>query len=133
LNNPSVSNPILTTSVDATYFIRISSSSLCPVTDTLKVQVFARPGVYVPTGFTPNRDGSNDQLTPITVHIKEIKSFKVFNRYGELVFSTNQIGEGWNGIYKGLLQPQGAYVWLFEGVDNTGNSIKAKGSSLLLK
>ena len=133
LNNPSVSNPILTTSGDATYFIRISSSSLCPVTDTLKVQVFARPGVYIPTGFTPNRDGLNDQLTPIPVHIKEIKSFKVFKRFGELVFSTNKIGEGWYGIYKGSLQPQGVYVWLFEGVDSKGNSIKEKGNSLLLR
>lgn len=133
LNNPSVSNPILTTSDDATYFIRISSSSLCPVTDTLKVLVFASPGVYVPTGFTPNRDGLNDQLTPIPVHIKEIKSFKVFNRYGELVFSTNKMGDGWNGIYKGLLQPLGVYVWLFEGVDGKGNSIKAKGNSVLLR
>ena len=133
LNNPSVSNPILTTSSDATYLISISSSLFCPVTDTLKVQVFASPGVYIPTAFTPNRDGLNDKLTPIPVHIKEIKSFKVFNRYGELVFSTNKIGEGWNGIYKGSLQPQGVYVWLFEGVDSKGSSIKEKGNSLLLR
>lgn len=133
LNNSSVSNPILTTSSDATYFIKISSSSLCPVTDTLKVQVFARPGVYIPTAFTPNKDGLNDQLTAIPVHIKEIKSFKVFNRWGELVFSTNKMGEGWNGIYKGALQPQGVYVWLFEGLDSKGNSIKEKGNSLLLR
>ncbi|RYE23053.1 MAG: gliding motility-associated C-terminal domain-containing protein [Sphingobacteriales bacterium] len=133
LSNPSVSNPILTSNTDATYFITISSASLCPVTDTLTVQVFDRPGVYVPNGFTPNKDGLNDHLSPIAIHIKEIKSFQVFNRWGELVFSTNKIGEGWDGIYKGSLQPQGVYVWLFEGVDSKGNFIKEKGTSLLLR
>lgn len=56
------------------------------------------PLVYVPNSFTPNEDGLNDEFTPIVRGV-ESYSFSVFNRWGELLFETKEIGKGWNGKF----------------------------------
>jgi gliding motility-associated-like protein len=66
-------------------------------------------------------------------NIREIKFFRVFNRWGELVFETNIIAEGWNGVYKGKLQVSDTYTWTCEAVTNCGKTIMRSGNSLLLR
>jgi hypothetical protein len=56
--------------------------------------------LFVPKAWTPNNDGHNDKLFPLTVNIRELKYFRVFNRWGQLVFETNIIGEGGTACYK---------------------------------
>lgn len=132
LNNPAIVDPVVTTNQNRRYLITILTPLACPVTDTLDVQVFQRPAIYVPTGFTPNGDGKNDLLKPAGVQLKEL-SFKVMNRWGEVVFMTKKQEEGWNGIYKGRLQPTGTYVWIVEGKDTGGTIIKEKGTTTLIR
>ncbi len=133
LSDPNSARPIVTVAADAVYFVRIGQSIGCPVTDTVNVRVFNETQVYVPNAFTPNGDGKNDVLRPVPVHIREIKYFRVMNRWGEVVFETNRIGEGWNGIYKGKPQPNGVFVWIFDGVDVDGKRILVKGTSVLIR
>ncbi|WP_457825312.1 T9SS type B sorting domain-containing protein, partial [Staphylococcus aureus] len=71
----------------------------------------------MPSGFTPNKDGKNDILKPITVGISTLNYFAVYNRYGELIYKTTQLGQGWDGWYNGVLQPPGTYVFQTEGLD----------------
>ena len=59
------------------------------------------PDIHVPQAFTPNNDGHNDKLFVYTVNIKELKYFKVFNRWGQLVFQTNSTTVGWDGMFNG--------------------------------
>ena len=89
--------------------------------------------VFVPTAFTPNNNRANDNLQPYFLNVAELKYFKVFNRWGQLVFETNTIGRGWDGSIKGVRQPTETYTWILECVDVKGKKIKESGKSLLIR
>ena len=74
------------------------------------------PDVFVPNAFSPNGDGTNDQLETfisVDLPLKEYQ-FSVFNRWGSKVFSTNDIDTGWDGTFNGDFLDNGVYVWLLE-------------------
>ncbi len=98
------------------------------------VRVFkTNPQVFVPTGFTPNGDGKNDVIRPIAVGLTKLEYFQIFNRWGQLVFSTTTSGRGWDGKIGGKEQGTGVYVWVVKGVDFTGKSVFAKGTVTLIR
>jgi gliding motility-associated-like protein len=133
LDNPSIVNPVLSAGLGRRYLVTISSPQTCTYTDTLDVEVYKAPAVYVPDGFTPNGDGLNDMLRPIPVHQGSMIRFTVFNRWGELVFETRKEGEGWDGIYQGIKQPTASYAWYYEGTDKKGNKVLEKGTFTLIR
>jgi gliding motility-associated-like protein len=63
----------------------------------------------------------------------EVKYFKVYNRWGQEVFQTNEAGKGWDGTLKGSPQPSENYSWILECVGKNGNVIKQSGRSLLIR
>jgi gliding motility-associated-like protein len=65
----------------------------------------------LPTTFTPNGDGNNDFIYVKGWGLKELIYFSIYNKWGEKVFETSDISEGWNGYYKGVLQNNGTYVY----------------------
>jgi gliding motility-associated-like protein len=67
------------------------------------------------------------------VGIAQFNLFKVFNRWGNEIFSTNVAGKGWDGTYKGSPQEPGVYVWIAQGVDFTGKKHFQKGTVTLVK
>jgi gliding motility-associated-like protein len=89
--------------------------------------------VFVPTAFTPNNNGTNDVLRPLLYNIASLQYFRVYNRWGQLVFQTNAIGKGWDGTINGVQQPTETYTWLLECTDNSGKLIKQSGRSLLIR
>ena len=91
------------------------------------------PGVFVPSGFTPNNDGRNDVLRPVAVGIKAIEYFNIYNRWGQLLFSTKINGRGWDGKIKGQLQPTGTFVWMVKATDYTGAAYFQKGVTTLIR
>ncbi|MEO6610897.1 MAG: PKD domain-containing protein [Chitinophagaceae bacterium] len=98
------------------------------------VKVFKTlPGVFVPSAFTPNSDGRNDLLRPIAVGIKHIDYFNVYNRWGQLIFSTQKNGEGWDGRINSLPQASGTYVWMVKATDYTGAAYFQKGTVTLIR
>jgi gliding motility-associated-like protein len=105
----------------------------CKAVDSIKINVFNGPAYYVPTAFTPNGDGLNDVFRPVPVGVTSPEYFRVFNRYGQVVFETSRFMQGWDGKFKGLQQPNGNYVWILKGKDSRGKSIEMKGSILLIR
>ncbi len=100
----------------------------------ITVRIFkTAPQIFVPTGFTPNGDGKNDIIRPVAVGISKLEYFRIYNRWGQLVFSTSINGQGWNGKIKGKDQSSNVYVWIVKGVDFTGKEIIAKGTVTLIK
>jgi gliding motility-associated-like protein len=87
----------------------------------------------IPTAFTPNGDGRNDRLRVKVIGYVELKYFRIFNRYGQLIYETHQLNDGWNGTVNGQLQDTGSFVWVAEGKDVRGNPITAKGSFVLIR
>lgn len=138
LNSTVVKNPValftgLIGNNGITYHVTARTVNGCTATDDITVKVFVQADIFVPNAFTPNGDGLNDVIRPILAGIKELKYFRVFNRYGEMVFTTSKPGEGWNGIYKGDRQNAGGFTWEVEATDYRGNLIKKKGVALLIR
>ena len=133
LNNYAIDSPIFNNNIDREFWIKITTAEGCKITDTLLVRMFKKVNIFVPGGFSPNGDGKNDILTPEPVGIKHFNYFKVYNRWGQLVFQTTEFGKGWNGFYKGVKQPIETYMWIAEGIDIYGNLVKRSGTTILLK
>lgn len=133
LSNSSIANPIYNGASEQEYLINITTQAGCPVVDTLLVRSFPEREIYVPDYFTPNGDGKNDILFPFLVGVTHFKSFRVWNKWGELVFQTSTSGIGWDGIFRGVAQPLGSYLWIAEGLDIYGKPIQRNGTVLLIR
>lgn len=137
LNNGNIFNPIATlpSSVDSiTYQVTATVLPNCVATDDIKVKVFkTAPDIFVPTAFTPNKDGLNEILKPIAIGITKIDYFNIYNRWGQLLYTTQEIGKGWDGTLNGIKQPSGTYVFQVQGVDFLGKVITKKGTIVLIR
>ena len=137
MNNPQIANPIVTlpSTIDSVrYIVKAETPEGCVGYDDILVIVFkTTPDIFVPSAFTPNGDGLNDDIKPILVGMKEFKFFQVFNRYGQLIFSTNEIGKGWDGTFKGEKQASGTFVYQAEAIDYTGKKVDKKGTIVLIR
>jgi gliding motility-associated-like protein len=118
---------------DVKYLIDISDIHTCVTTDTILIQVLKKPGFYLPTAFTPNGDGLNDEVQPFLIGMKGLISFSVFNRFGNLIFKTTTYGKTWNGKYKGVVQDPGVYVWIVEFYDKDNKKVTEKGTITLIR
>ncbi|MBW0178726.1 gliding motility-associated C-terminal domain-containing protein [Sediminibacterium sp.] len=121
------------------YMALIRNGNNCLI-DSVQVTVTEQntPGVvcdtvYVPTGFTPNADGKNDILKPTAGSGINNFIFRVYNRIGQVIFETRQSQKGWNGRFKGLDQPQGAYVWTFSYTLQNGQTKVFRGTTVLIR
>jgi gliding motility-associated-like protein len=87
--------------------------------------------VYVPTAFTPNGDLVNNTLRVFG----DIKTYRfiVYNRYGQLVFSTTTLNAGWDGTYKGKPQSTGAYAWYVTATLSDGRTVNLSGTTVLIR
>lgn len=130
LNDPTSRTPTANVSVDREYSVQITTQTGCVITDVVAVKV--KSVIFVPTGFTPNKNGVNDVLRPKGA-LQSIESFKVFNRWGQMVFQTKEAGAGWDGKYKGVDQPSDTYTWILTGVGIDGKQIKLTGKTFLIR
>lgn len=134
LNNPSIANPVATNTEDRQYIVRAYTAQGCGSYDTVLIKILNGPAIYMPTAFSPQSKVASNRIFKATaVGIAGFKYFNVYNRYGQLVFSTNIPSQGWDGTYKGKPQPAGAYVWVAAGVTFRGNEILKKGTVVLLR
>lgn len=118
---------------DVLYLIDIADKHSCVTTDTMLIQVLKKTGFYLPTGFTPNGDGLNDVVRPYLVGMKSLKSFSIFNRWGDRLFYSTKYGEGWNGKVNGADQNPGVYVWILEFFDTNDKLVIEKGTITLIR
>ncbi|MET0636627.1 MAG: gliding motility-associated C-terminal domain-containing protein [Chitinophagaceae bacterium] len=118
---------------DKIYYVGMVSGTCSSPLVPVKVTVIDKAFFAIPSAFTPNNDGINDRLVLQVIGITETNYFRVYNRNGELVFATRNIGVGWDGRIKGIEQPSGAYVWMAEGRDFLGNLLRQKGTVVLIR
>ena len=133
LNNPTIANPIAVLTDDTQFILTISDSYGCLDKDTVLIKVLQGPTFYIPNAFTPNGDGMNDNFKPTYVGIQRLDYFRVFDRYGVLVFETNNMGKAWDGMYKSMKQNAGNFVHIVKGMDKYGNEKVVKGNVLLIR
>ena len=139
LNFNSIKDPVFNHNRETEYTINITADNGCPIIDTLLVKInvvqatLPNSDLFVPKAWSPNNDGHNDRLYPLTVNIRELKYFRVFNRWGQLVFETNAIGVGWDGMFRGQKQVIDVYTWTTEAIGTDGKTIKRTGNSVLIR
>jgi len=134
LSNPGIANPVANPRDSIKYILTGRDANGCVGTDSINVTVFRiDPDMYVPTAFTPNGDGLNDVARPILIGMKSLTYFRIYNRFGELVFSTSKIEDGWNGIFKGKPQDMATFVWVAQGITYKGQVKNKKGYLVLIR
>lgn len=138
LSDASNAMPTLKVDHQQEYTVKITTDAGCVTVDTQLVRIFKGAEIFVPKAFSPNGDGMNDKLYPIPVGVPQLTYFRVFNRWGVLMYETKEAGTpnngiGWDGTYKGKLQPLDSYVWVAEGVDIDGKPVKLSGNTVLIR
>jgi len=137
LDKNNIYNPIgvYTSEMDTIkYKLVVTDAIGCADSAYVTVVVFKTvPSIFVPTAFTPNNDGLNDEVMPIAVGIQRINYFSIYNRWGQLVFTTTINKKGWDGRINGRLQDSNVYVWMVSAVDYLGNKIFLKGTVTLIR
>ncbi|TMI65633.1 MAG: PKD domain-containing protein [Bacteroidetes bacterium] len=114
LSASNILNPTATPDITTDYSI-LAVDKITNCTDIDNVTVNIITGLYVPSGFTPNRDGKNDvwQIPGLALYPDAL--VQVFNRYGEIVYQTKDYNSRpWDGKYKGTDQPNGVFVYIIQ-------------------
>ncbi len=136
LSSTSSFNPTATPTENTTYTVTIVDSSGCPKSVTITIYVLSMKctlnDAFVPNTFTPNGDGQNDILFVRSISIAELY-FAVYDRWGELVFETNDLKKGWDGIYKGKPANQDVFAWYLTAKCYSGEEMKKKGNVSLIR
>jgi gliding motility-associated-like protein len=142
INNPGISNPVVILDRNSlpvgdekiTYLVNVSTPEGCVTSDDITIRLFKTPpSIFVPNAFTPNQDGKNDVMRPTLAGVKQLLYFRIYNRYGQLVFETKQPGKGWDGNFNGNPQASSAFVYDCEAEDYNGNPLKQSGTFVLVR
>ncbi|PWT70740.1 MAG: hypothetical protein C5B59_20265 [Bacteroidetes bacterium] len=89
--------------------------------------------LQMPDAFTPNNDGKNDVFRVKYVYAVKEFHLKIFNRWGQLVFQSSDMRQGWDGTFNGQNQPTGGYVWFIDSTDSDGKKISLRGTVVLIR
>ncbi len=135
LNNPSIPNPLAMPVAATQYTVTGTDANGCSSTASLMVNVenINQGGYHMPTAFTPNNDGLNDCYGIKYWGIVEEIDFSIFNRWGERVFHTSNSRQCWNGIYKGVPQNAGVYVYMIRAKTSCDANVFRKGTFVLIR
>lgn len=130
LSNTSLSPTTLPIVDDVLFQIKVTSVNGCSAMATSNIKI-ALP-LFMPTAFTPNGDGINDiYRIPPQVNIN-LKEFSIYDRWGNRVFYSNDIGKGWDGTQNGKKKDSGVFIYVITGTDDKGAVFK-KGSFMLIR
>jgi len=136
LDEPTNLNPVFTapTVLEQLYTIEILTAAGCLTVDTQVVKTIKEIKIYVPGAFTPNNDGLNDYFKPIIEGFRELSYFRVYNRWGQLVYQTNSLNaKGWDGKIGGMLQQSAVFVWTIHGIGVNRKIYTKNGSVALIR
>jgi gliding motility-associated-like protein len=124
------------TGVQTNYAVSLVTNNNLGCNDTAVQVVMVLRSCYiaVPSAFTPNGDGINDYLYPLNAYNADNLEFRVFNRYGQMVFETTDWTKKWDGTVSGHAEPAGTFVWTLKYTDrDTGKNIFQKGTTILIR
>lgn len=132
LNNSTVLNPEASPAATTLFNLKVTDQNSCSSEGEFEVIVSGK--LLMPNAFTPNGDGLNDLFSiPSTIFI-DLGKFTVYNRWGQVVFETQNARQGWDGSVKGSPLPSGTYAWFVQYRDAfTGAVESLKGTVMLIR
>jgi large repetitive protein len=131
--------PVATILRDVTYKVKVTTAFGCSAEDTISFKTFCLDAqTFIPNAFTPDGDGINDVLMVRGSGIVTVKTFRIFNRWGEVVFersnfAPNTTAFGWDGKINGIVGGPDVFVYTAEVVCGNGTTFTYKGNVSLLK
>jgi len=133
LDNPAMASPVFKGLYEQLYSIEIKTNTGCITIDTQMVKIIKNVDIYVPTAFSPNGDGKNETLRPTLMGVKELQYFRIYNRWGQLMFETKTKWDGWDGKLNGKQQGTGVMVWEAQALGVDGRTYTQRGTSVLVR
>ncbi|MDF2187119.1 PKD domain-containing protein [Paraflavitalea sp. CAU 1676] len=133
LSDPTIANPVAQISKSTYYILTAYTPIGCETTDTINIRAIKGPAIYVPNAFSPNGDNKNERFRMTSVGMTDIFFFRIYNRYGQVVYNSKSTSEGWDGTINGQAQPSGTYVWVVKGKDFTGQFHEQRGTLTLIR
>ncbi len=133
ITNANKQNAFITLTEDANILLKVTDAIGCAGYDEIFIKVLNGPTYHVPNAFTPNGDGLNDIFRAIPAGMSNTTYFRVINRWGEVVFETNQWLKGWDGTFRGKPAPTGVYVWMVKGTDKNYKKVEMQGTVNLIR
>jgi gliding motility-associated-like protein len=133
LNTTNTVSTVFSGSSDQVYNIEITTAAGCVTVDTQAVKIVSKMDIMVPTAFTPNLDGKNEVLRPVLFGMKELSYFRVYNRWGQLLYETRQQHQGWDGKFAGKVQANQVVVWVAEGIGYDNQRHTRKGTTVCIQ
>ena len=128
-SNYTLASPLETT----TYVVIVTDSNGCKGMDSIQIVVNNQGSIHTASAFSPNGDGNNDYFTVFAKGLKEY-AISIFNRWGELVYYSNDLNElnnlndGWDGTFKGKIQDIGTFVYFIKAKDLKDQSFLVQGN-----
>jgi gliding motility-associated-like protein len=133
LDNSALENPTATLDQDMLYILDAITDKGCDSHSKIFIKRYAGPELYIPNAFTPNGDGTNDELHVFPVGIKSFGTFSIYSRAGQLLFQTKDYHKGWDGMFNGVKMNNDNYIAVATAVDYRGRQMMQKESVMLLK
>jgi len=145
MNNNALPNPTILVEKDEVLRLRVWTDLGCVGEGLFYLRAYRGPEIYVPQAFTPNRDGKNDLLRPVCVGLTTLNYFRVFDRWGQMmyeykgerrgpeVYNLLSSNIGWDGTLNGKRLSTGTYVWVAEGFTKEGKRIFRKGTTTIIQ
>ena len=127
--------PSITVNKAGHYWLEVTNTDGCTARDTIVVSnnKGCTYSIHFPNAFTPDHDNNNDTYKPVVYGMPVNYRLVIYNRFGEKVFETTDYKQGWNGVYKGILQPTGAFVWYSVYRFEAAATKIEKGSLILIR
>ena len=128
-------DPVKSYSSPGNYQVTLIASTAAGCSDTTQgnIVIMKDCGVLMPTAFTPNSDGLNDIIRPNLSGVKGLKRFTIYNRHGQIVFSTAREDHGWDGTLNGTKLESGVFVWIVEYYSDDDIVLVQKGTLTLIR
>jgi gliding motility-associated-like protein len=132
-------DPVASMSVSTTYMILVTTIHGCVNSDTVRILLFCdNSQLFIPNSFTPNGDGQNDIFYPRGQGVSIIKSFRIYNRWGQMLFersgiNLNDASNAWDGSFQGAAPKPDVYVYIIDAVCETGEPLFLKGDVTIIR
>ncbi len=132
-------NPVATPEATTTYTIVVSNEFGCTARDQITLSIKCDNSLFsMPNTFSPNGDGNNDKFYPLGRGIVSVKRFRIYNRWGEVMYDVqnippNEESYGWDGYYKNKELNPDVFVYVIDAICGAGQTLQVKGDVSLMK
>ncbi|MFN0274543.1 MAG: PKD domain-containing protein [Chitinophagales bacterium] len=133
VSDPNIANPSTQLPTTTTFILQVTSPDGCLGYDTVTIFVEDITIAQVPNGFTPNGDGINDEIFVLNHSVGSLLEFSIYNRWGQQVFTTNDLTAGWNGKVNDKEAEMGTYVYVLRFIDINSVSLMKAGNITLVR